>query len=170
MNCISTVHAHDTASAPHAAGCENVVADAASVRGKMRRPRCAKAPNGARFDSPGRVSPGLTVSTISRQPQRGEIPFHGRRSIARGISPLWGCAHIRVVYPGLRRLSRLRPGLSNLAPFGAVQRQVETIAESKSSIRLSTPPRRQHWLSLCSFFICAHLCPSVALFVRPPDG
>jgi hypothetical protein len=137
MNCMSTVHEHGTASVPRAAGRENTVADAASVRvrRKLRRRRCAKAPKGARFDSPGRVSPGLAVSIISRQPQRGEIPFHGRCSMARGISPLWGCAHVQVAYPGLRRLSRLRPGLSNLAPFGAALSN----ADSDNGTRIATP-------------------------------
>ncbi len=71
-------------------------------------------PKGARFDSPGRVSPGLTHSTRSRQPQRGGIPLCVRRSSPPRISPRWGFWLLFDIYPGLA------PWAIESRPVGAI--------------------------------------------------
>src|SRR5262249_36207231 len=72
-------------------------------------------PNGAGFESPGRArrSLGIRVNQCTK-PQRGEIPM--LRICDRPVSPRWGfCLYFRTI----PRAGR--PGLSNLAPFGAVR-------------------------------------------------
>ena len=77
-----------------------------------------KAPKGARFDSPGAQRSGALGlrSTTCAKPQRGEIPAAAAH--VRGISPRWGFPH-RLLIP--RAPHAARPGLSNLAPFGALR-------------------------------------------------
>ena len=57
--------------------------------------------------------------------QRGEIPFRGLHPCATGISARWALRLSFSADPGLRRLCRLRPGLSNLAPLGLPRREPE---------------------------------------------
>ena len=69
-------------------------------------------------------SPGLTVSN-PRKPQRGEILFCDLHRFAERISARWALRPFVSANPGLRRLYRLRLGLSNLAPLGLPLAELE---------------------------------------------
>src|SRR5689334_11892474 len=78
----------------------------------------AQAPTGARFDSPGRSrrSPGY-AETKGRKAQRAEIPDGELAQRAQGnLAPL---GLLLIGGPPTQGSAALRPGLSNLAPFGA---------------------------------------------------
>ena len=82
--------------------------------GTFRRRSRRFSPKGAGFDSPGRISPGLDDLKDKKAPtgRDSRVSTIGLRPV--GISPLQGLARNLARYPGLKR-----PGLSNLAPFGA---------------------------------------------------
>src|SRR5215831_13486418 len=70
-----------------------------------------------------------------------------------GITAPWAFRQLFVAYPGLRRLSRLRPGLSNFAPSGLPCRGVRPETGYDSRIQTATfsaaqvPPAGQDWLA-----------------------
>ena len=67
-------------------------------------------------------SPGLPATKMPKAPTgRNSI---GHLSHREGITARWAFRQLFVAYAGLRRLSRLRPGLSNFAPFGAPLQRV----------------------------------------------
>jgi hypothetical protein len=80
-----------------------------------------KAPNGARLDSPGSSAAEPWVAHRQRRakPQRGAIHSLAGPAWRAESRPVGPAGIVMVTDPGLRRLSQLRPGLSNLAPFGA---------------------------------------------------
>src|SRR5262249_22266478 len=103
-------------------------------------------PIGARFDSPGRVSPGCDGSINEKSPNGARFQFgdllrvNSRRTSFKlsasvwdlRVSPRWGFAARLFVNPGHRFA---RPGLSNLAPFGAESR-------NRIGIRFNDPNAR----------------------------
>src|SRR6516164_5194461 len=63
-------------------------------------------------------SPGLrSIKCVS--PKGARFPSLTRNVGVVEFPPVGAFTELRVANPGLRRLSRLRTGLSNLAPFGA---------------------------------------------------
>src|SRR5262245_3570677 len=70
------------------------------------------APNGAKLDSPGRFSPGLSIPGDIAKPQRGERPWRLRCLAVWNLAPL-GLDH------SAQRRPRANAGLSNPAPVGA---------------------------------------------------
>lgn len=91
---------------------------------EVTRPRVAhegrfsKAPNGARFESPGRVSLGSWHQKQSQSPNGARFQLHLIHRAIKGISPRWGFyGSVETVPQGQRR-----PGLSNPAPLGLIRR------------------------------------------------
>src|SRR5436190_13367506 len=70
-------------------------------------------PNGARFDSPGRLALGSRTQN-RHSPEGARFPRVNDKFTHPGISPRWGSRILDAIFPGLTR-----PGLSNLAPVGA---------------------------------------------------
>ncbi len=99
-----------------------------------------KAPNGARFDSPGRSrpcrrSPGLRERRIEKA-QRAEIPS------VRGISPRWGfCCFIFV-----------NPGLRFAAPWAIESRPLRGSASGQRS-RAQPRPNSNPWLNCARYLV-----------------
>jgi len=82
--------------------------------------QCGEAPNGAKFDSPGRSAAEPWVSRPKKRGSPGAAQFRAAvPSRTQGIAARWALSNFFIRHPGLRRLSRLCPGLSNFAPFGA---------------------------------------------------
>src|SRR5262245_10516638 len=103
-----------------------------ALRTSFRRQVCVnvspcKSPEGGEIQQPGAQRSGALGGVATALPKAPP----GRDSLSRGalcgagISARWAWCEWIVTYPGLRRLSRLRPGLSNLAPFGALLRKAQ---------------------------------------------
>src|SRR5262245_4822940 len=85
-----------------------------------------EAPKGARFDSPGRSAAEPWVSKIRPKEALTGAEFRAENcgyEESRPVGPSRTGSS-----PTLRRLSRLRPGLSNPAPFGALTDQAQDIS------------------------------------------
>ena len=77
-----------------------------------------EAPNGARFDNPGR-SPGYATKVLPAPTGRDSHCWRASLG-ARNFAPL---GLLRLSVQSTQGFAALRPGLSNLAPFGAFTRR-----------------------------------------------